>query len=111
MLAFLVGDFVNSFVMAKMKILTSGRLLWTRTIGSTIAGQGVDSLLFYPIAFFGIWSASTMLQVIIFNWFFKVTVEALMTPLTYRMVTFLKRREREDFYDRQTDFNPFSLRV
>jgi hypothetical protein len=110
-LAFLVGDFVNSFVMAKMKIATRGRYLWTRTIGSTVAGQGVDSLLFYPIAFAGIWSASTMLQVILFNWFFKVAVEAVMTPFTYGVVGFLKEREREDYYDETTDFTPFSLRV
>jgi uncharacterized integral membrane protein (TIGR00697 family) len=110
-LAFLVGDFVNSYVMAKMKILTRGRFLWARTVGSTVAGQGVDSLLFYPIAFAGIWSASTMLEVILFNWLFKVAVEAVMTPLTYAVVGFLKRREQQDFYDTGTDFTPFSLRV
>ena len=110
-LAFLVGDFVNSLVMAKMKIVTRGRFLWTRTVGSTVAGQGVDSLLFYPIAFAGVWSATTMLQVILFNWFFKVTIEALMTPVTYGVVGFLKRQEQEDFYDTSTDFTPFSLRL
>jgi uncharacterized integral membrane protein (TIGR00697 family) len=107
--AFWVGDFVNSFVLAKMKILTRGRFLWTRTIGSTVAGQAMDSLLFYPIAFAGFWTADTMLRVILFNWTFKVSVEALFTPITYAVVGFLKRAEQEDFYDTDTDFTPFSL--
>ena len=107
--AFWVGDFVNSFVLAKMKILTRGRWLWTRTIGSTIAGQLVDSVVFYPIAFAGIWTAETLLQVVAFNWFFKVMVEAAMTPVTYLVVGWLKRAEAEDFYDVDTDFTPFSL--
>jgi hypothetical protein len=109
--AFLVGDFVNSYVLARMKVWTRGRYLWTRTIGSTIAGQGVDSLLFYPIAFAGVWSASTMAQVVVFNWFFKVAVEALMTPATYAVVGYVKRHEQEDVYDTDTDFTPFSLEV
>jgi uncharacterized integral membrane protein (TIGR00697 family) len=108
-LAFWAGDFVNSFVLAKMKILTRGRFLWSRTIGSTIAGQAVDSLLFYPIAFVGIWTTDTMLRVVLFNWAFKVAVEALFTPVTYAIVGFLKRVEHEDFYDTDTDFTPFSL--
>jgi uncharacterized integral membrane protein (TIGR00697 family) len=108
-LAFWVGDFVNSFVLAKMKILTRGRWLWTRTIGSTIAGQLVDSFVFYPIAFAGIWTAETLLQVVAFNWFFKVMVEVVMTPVTYLVVAWLKRAEHEDFYDVGTDFTPFSL--
>jgi len=108
-LAFWVGDFVNSFVLARMKILTRGRWLWTRTIGSTIAGQGIDSLIFYPIAFAGIWTTKTMAQVVLFNWGFKVLVEAVMTPVTYLMVGWLKDAEREDFYDIDTDFTPFSL--
>ena len=108
-IAFWAGDFVNSFVLARMKILTRGRWLWTRTIGSTLAGQGVDSLLFYPIAFAGIWTTTTMLQVVLFNWGFKVFVEAVMTPVTYIVVGWLKRAEREDFYDVDTDFTPFSL--
>jgi len=110
-LGYLVGDFTNSFVMAKMKILTRGRWLWTRTIGSTIVGQGVDSLIFYPIAFAGVWTAGTMIQVILVNWFFKVMVEVVMTPATYGVVGFLKRREQEDYYDVGTDFTPFSLKV
>jgi hypothetical protein len=109
-IAFWVGDFVNSYVMAKMKLLTRGRWLWTRTIGSTIAGQGADSLLFYPIAFLGIWSAESILAVIAFNFAFKVLMEAAMTPVTYRVVGFLKQAEGVDVYDRGTDFTPFSLR-
>jgi uncharacterized integral membrane protein (TIGR00697 family) len=109
-LAFWIGDFANSFVLARMKVLTRGRWLWTRTIGSTIVGQGIDSVVFYPIAFSGIWSDSTMTKVIIFNWVFKVSIEVLFTPLTYLTVNWLKRAEHEDFYDYETDFTPFSLR-
>jgi uncharacterized integral membrane protein (TIGR00697 family) len=109
MLGFWGGDFVNSYVLAKMKIWTSGRWLWTRTIGSTIAGEAVDSILFYPVAFAGIWTTSTLFQVITFNWLFKVTVEVVLTPATYAVIGFLKRAEREDYYDRDTDFTPFSL--
>ena len=108
-LAFWVGDFVNSFVLAKMKLATGGRWLWTRTIGSTVVGQGVDSLIFYPIAFAGIWETGTMVQVVLFNWGFKVFVEAVMTPFTYAAVNWLKRAEGEDFFDRDTDFTPWSL--
>lgn len=110
-IAFLVGDFMNSYVLAKMKVFTRGRFLWMRTIGSTVVGQGLDSLIFYPIAFLGLWEATTMLQVVVFNWGFKVLVEALMTPLTYLVVGFLKRHEREDVFDVDTDFTPFSLDV
>ena len=108
-LAFWAGDFLNSFVLAKMKILTRGRFLWTRTIGSTMAGQAIDSLIFYPVAFSGLWTTETMLRVVAFNWVFKVGVEALFTPVTYVVVGALKRAEREDFYDVDTDFTPFSL--
>lgn len=108
-LAFWAGDFVNSYVLARMKVRTKGRFLWLRTIGSTIAGQGVDSLLFYPIAFAGLWSAETMLRVVTFNWLFKIGVEVVLTPATYAVVWFLKRAEHEDFYDRDTNFTPFSL--
>jgi hypothetical protein len=110
-LAFWAGDFVNSYIMAKMKLLTRGRWLWTRTIGSTIFGQGVDSLLFYPIAFAGIWSFDTLLAVVAFNMFFKIGVEVVMTPVTYFVVHRLKKAEHEDYYDDDTDFTPFSLRV
>ena len=108
-LAFWVGDFVNSYVLAKMKVRTSGRLLWARTIGSTIAGQLVDSVVFYPIAFFGIWKTSTLIEIIIFNWTLKVLVEVLFTPLTYAVVNRLKRAEGEDHFDVGINFTPFSL--
>jgi hypothetical protein len=108
-LAFWVGDFANSFVMAKLKVRTQGRFLWMRTIGSTIVGQGVDSLLFYPIAFLGDWQTDTLLKVVLFNWVFKVAVEVVFTPLTYLIVGRLKRAENEDYFDRHTDFTPFSL--
>lgn len=107
--AFWAGDFVNAYVMARMKLLTRGRWLWTRTIGSTLVGQGVDSVIFYPVAFAGIWAGQTLLQVIAFNWLFKVTVEVLMTPVTYGIVGWLKRHEHEDYYDTDTNFTPFSL--
>ena len=97
--------------MAKMKLLTKGRWLWTRTIGSTVLGQGVDSLLFYPIAFAGIWTFDTLLAVVAFNFAFKVSVEVVMTPATYVIVNRLKKVEQEDFYDDDTNFTPFSLRV
>jgi uncharacterized integral membrane protein (TIGR00697 family) len=109
MAAFWVGDFVNGFVLAKMKILTEGRALWARTIGSTIFGQAVDSALFYPIAFAGQWETSTLLQAMAFNWFFKVALEVVLTPLTYVIVNGLKKAENEDFFDRGTNFTPFSL--
>jgi queuosine precursor transporter len=108
--AFWVGDFVNAYVLAKLKVLTAGRWLWMRTIGSTIVGQGVDSVIFYPLAFAGIWTGETLFAVIAFNWFFKVMVEVVMTPATYAIVGWLKRHEREDYYDTDTNFTPFSLK-
>jgi uncharacterized integral membrane protein (TIGR00697 family) len=107
--AFWAGDFVNAYVLARMKVLTGGRWLWSRTIGSTVVGQGVDSLIFYPIAFAGIWESETLFTVIAFNWFFKVMVEVVMTPVTYFVVGWLKRHEHEDYYDTDTNFTPFSL--
>ncbi len=109
--AFWAGEFVNSIVMAKMKVWTQGRMLWTRTIGSTVVGQGVDSLLFYPIAFLGIWSTTQVLTVMVTNWAMKVAWEALLTPVTYAVVGWLKRREGVDIYDDQTDFTPFETEV
>jgi uncharacterized integral membrane protein (TIGR00697 family) len=111
LVAFWAGEFANSFVLAKMKILTRGRHLWTRTIGSTIVGQGVDSLLFYPLAFYGSWSPSQVLTVMVTNWALKVAWEAVLTPVTYGVVGFLKRREGLDVYDEGTDFTPFRARV
>lgn len=108
-LAFWAGDFVNSYILAKMKLWTKGRFLWTRTIGSTIGGQLVDSLIFYPVAFARIWVTETLIRVIIFNWIFKVMVEVVLTPVTYAVVGWLKRTESEDFFDIATNFTPFSL--
>jgi len=110
-LAFWAGDFTNSYILAKMKVWTKGKLLWTRTIGSTIFGQGVDSIIFYPLAFLGIWDSSKILQVVLFNCLFKIAVEAFMTPITYKAVSFLKKAENEDHYDTDTNFTPFSLKT
>jgi len=109
--AFWCGSFVNSFVLAKMKIFTSGRWLWTRTIGSTMCGELVDSVLFYTIAFYGNWDNAHLVAVTMAQYSFKVLWEVLATPLTYWVVAFLKRVEREDYYDRDTDFTPFSLKT
>jgi queuosine precursor transporter len=113
MIAYFCGEFVNSFVLAKMKILTRGKWLWTRTIGSTIAGEAVDSALFYPLAFYGAGIIpDEKLPLIMFAQFVgKVGVEVALTPVTYKIVGFLKRAEREDYYDRRTDFNPFTLKA
>jgi uncharacterized integral membrane protein (TIGR00697 family) len=103
------GEFTNSFVLAKMKIFTGGRWLWTRTIGSTIAGELVDTIIFIVIAsFFKVFPWSLFLTLTVTNYFFKVGVEALMTPVTYAVVNKLKRVEKEDYYDRETNFNPFT---
>ena len=110
-IAFWAGEFVNSFVLAKMKIATKGKYLWTRTIGSTVAGQGVDSLIFYPLAFYGLWDTDTLLIVLLTQWALKVAWEALLTPATYAAVGFLKRREEVDVYDSGTDFTPFKTTV
>ena len=113
MLAYFCGEFVNSFVLAKMKILTEGKWLWTRTIGSTIFGEGVDSLLFYPLAFYGtgIIPNEALPKVMLAQFVAKVGVEVVFTPVTYAVVGFLKRAEAEDYYDRHTRFTPFSLEV
>lgn len=109
LLAFWFGSFANSYVMAKMKIASQGRHLWMRTIGSTLIGEFVDSLFFYPLAFYGVWETSLVLKVLFTNYLVKVGCEVLMTPITYRVVAFLKRTEGEDFYDRGTNFNPFHV--
>ena len=109
LLAYFSGEFCNSFVLAKMKIWTAGRMLWARTIGSTIVGEAVDTLIFYPLAFYGVWSDAQLLEVMLTNYLLKCGWEALMTPMTYRVVSFLKRAEQEDFYDWKTNFTPFSL--
>lgn len=110
LVGFWAGDFVNAYVMAKMKLWTDGRHLWTRTIGSTLVGEGVDSLTFYPIAFLGIWEGQTIVKVIAFNWVMKVLLEVVLTPVTYAVVGFLKRHEHADTWDTTTSFNPFSLK-
>jgi queuosine precursor transporter len=110
-LAFWCGSFVNSFVLAKMKILTQGRWLWTRTIGSTLCGELIDTVLFSTIAFAGTMTRSELLTVMTTQYVLKSGWEVLSTPLTYKLVNFLKRAEHEDFYDRNTNFTPFSLRV
>ena len=107
-IAFWAGEFVNSFVLAKMKILTGGKMLWTRTIGSTVFGQAVDSVIFYPIAFLGIWSTSQVLTVMVTNWLLKVLWEVLLTPVTYAVVGWLKQREGVEVFDAGTDFSPFA---
>jgi hypothetical protein len=111
--AFWAGEFANSFVLAKMKILTEGRWLWTRTIGSTVVGQGVDSLIFYPLAFLYAenWTNALVVQVLFTQWALKVSWEVLLTPVTYAVVGFLKRREGVDIYDRHTNFTPFRAKV
>jgi uncharacterized integral membrane protein (TIGR00697 family) len=109
MIAFWSGSFANSFVLAKMKIRTEGRWLWMRTIGSTLVGELVDSSLFYFIAFGGLWATGDVLKVAMTQYVLKTGWEVVMTPVTYRVVGFLKRREHEDFYDRKTRFTPFSL--
>lgn len=109
LIGFWAGEFANSFTLAKLKLFTSGRFLWMRTIGSTIAGEIVDTLVFYPLAFFGKWSNDQLLAVMAANYTLKVLWEVLATPLTYRVVNFLKRVEHEDYYDRETKFTPFSL--
>jgi queuosine precursor transporter len=113
LIAFAAGEFVNSYVLAKMKILTQGRWLWTRTIGSTIFGEAVDSMIFFPLAFYGTGEIpNELLPKIVFVQFIsKVLVEVAFTPVTYKIVAFLKRAEHEDYYDRHTNFNPFMLDV
>lgn len=110
-IAFWCGSFVNSFVLAKMKIWTNGQFLWTRTIGSTMVGELVDSVLFYSIAFYGLWATSDLMKVIVVQYILKTSWEILMTPFTYKIVKFLKRVENEDYYDRNTNFTPFSIKV
>lgn len=112
LLGFFAGEFTNSFVLAKMKVWTEGRHLWARTIGSTVAGELVDSLIFYPLAFWGLWGDNKLvIKVMISNYILKTAWEALITPITYRVVNFLKRAENEDYFDRDTNFTPFSIKT
>jgi queuosine precursor transporter len=110
-IAFWCGSFVNSYVLARMKLWTKGRWLWTRTIGSTLCGELVDSALFYTIAFAGLWPRAELIAVTMTQYVLKSSWEILVTPLTYRVVAWLKRAEQEDYYDRDTHFTPFSLKT
>jgi uncharacterized integral membrane protein (TIGR00697 family) len=110
LIAYWAGEFANSFVMARMKVMMDGRSLWMRTIGSTVVGQAVDSLIFYPVAFYGVWATNDVMLVMVSNYFIKVGWEAVITPFTYMTVNFLKRKENEDYYDRDTNFSPFTLK-
>lgn len=94
-----------------MKIWTAGRHLWTRTIGSTFVGQGIDSLIFYPLAFWGVWSNEQVIMVMVTNWGLKVAWEIVLTPVTYAVVGWLKRKEGVDIFDEGTDFTPFKTKV
>ncbi len=109
--AFWAGEMANAFVMARMKVWTQGRMLWTRTIGSTVVGQGVDSLIFYPLAFLGVWENSLVIQVLITNYLLKVLWEVILTPVTYRIVAFFKDAEGVDVFDTKTDFSLFKAKV
>jgi len=109
MVAFWAGEFANSYVLAKMKVITGGHHLWARTIGSTVVGQGLDSVIFYPLAFYGLagWPIEQLGQVVLSQWLIKTAWEALLTPVTYAVVGFLKRREGAEVFDEATDFSPF----
>ena len=110
LIAFCIGDFLNSFVLAKLKVRTKGKHAWLRFTSSTVVGQGVDSLIFYPLAFAGIWSGATLVKVMLANWGIKVLVEFVMLPFTYWVCQKLKQAEGVDAFDDHTDFNPFSLK-
>lgn len=109
LIGYFCGEFANSITLAKMKVATRGRLLWTRTIGSTVVGEACDTLVFYPLAFYGTWSNDLLVKVMIANYCLKVGWEVVATPITYRVVRALKVAEREDYYDKDTRFTPFSL--
>ena len=109
--AFWAGEFANSFVLARMKVLTGGKHLWSRTIGSTAVGQGVDTLIFYPLAFWGIWEPALIFTVMLTNYLLKVGWEVLLTPVTYKVVGALKQAEGLDVFDRETNFTPFATKI
>ena len=111
MIAFWCGSFANAYALAKMKLWTKGKWLWTRTIGSTIVGEFIDSALFYFIAFYGIWATGDIVKIAIAQYILKTSWEIVMTPVTYKVVAFLKRAESEDYYDRNTNFSPFTLKT
>lgn len=109
LVAYFVGEFVNSYIMSKMKIMTKGKYLWLRTIGSTILGEGFDTIIFVTIAFWGTMSTEVITAIIISNYVFKVGVEILFTPITYKVSSFLKKSEDIDYYDTNTNYNPFLI--
>jgi uncharacterized integral membrane protein (TIGR00697 family) len=109
--AFWAGEMANAFVLARLKVLTGGRMLWTRTIGSTVVGQGVDSLIFYPLAFAGVWETSLVIKVLVTNYLLKVLWEIILTPITYKVIAFFKRAEGLDVFDTGTDFSFFKTKV
>ncbi|MBN2273527.1 MAG: queuosine precursor transporter [Bacteroidales bacterium] len=111
LIAYFAGEFSNSFTLSKLKIFTSGRFLWLRTISSTLIGQGLDTVIFCLIAFYGTLPGMVLVSVIISNYIFKCSVEILFTPLTYAIVNFLKKKENEDFYDVGVNYNPFRLSI
>jgi queuosine precursor transporter len=110
-LAFWAGEMANAFVLARMKVLTQGKHLWTRTIGSTVVGQGVDSLIFYPLAFLGVWETRLVVTVLVTNYLLKVLWEVVLTPVTYKVVAWFKTAEGLDVFDTKTDFTPFKASV
>ncbi len=107
LVAYFAGEFSNSYILARMKVATGGRWLAARTIGSTVVGQGIDTLIFVFIAFFGVYPNSMILVILVSNYVFKVLLEVAFTPLTYKIVGALKRTENVDYFDRKTNFNPF----
>lgn len=109
MIAYLTGEFINSFILAKLKVRTKGKHLWARTIGSTLFGQLFDTVFFITIAFWGIFPAELIIALIVSNYLFKVSIEILFTPITYTIVNWLKKKEHEDYFDKKTNFNPFAL--
>lgn len=108
--AYFVGEFSNSYILSRLKILTNGKYLWIRTIGSTLVGQFLDSLLFVGIAFGGVWENSLVIRVLLSNYIFKTGFEIMATPLTYTVVYWLKQQENEDHYDHKVNYNPFMLK-
>ena len=110
-LAFWAGEMANAVVLARMKVFTQGKMLWTRTIGSTIVGQGVDSLIFYPLAFLGVWETRLVFTVLVTNYLLKVLWEVVLTPVTYQVVAWFKTAEGIDVFDSKTDFTPFKTGV
>jgi queuosine precursor transporter len=109
LISYWAGELTNSYTLAKLKVKTEGKHLWYRTIGSTVLGEAVDSVIFYPIAFLGVWETGLVIQVMITNYFLKVLWEVVNTPITYKVVNFLKKAESEDYFDHDTNFNPFSI--